>query len=103
MKGAIALVQVLADDMPPEVNASALSRAVVSKRRNEQGAELMAERLVNKGPHCPIGEKHSANEVCLILNLLWLSCGYARPGIIERHNDIDRCRTGNGAEKQERD
>ena len=101
MKGAIAFVQVLADDMPPEVNASALSRAVVSKRRNEQGAEGMAERLVNKGPHCPVGRNHSANEVCLILNLLWQSCGYT--GIIERLNDIDRCRRGNGSEKRERD
>src|SRR5207245_6817440 len=90
MKGAIALVQGLADYMTHEVNASALSRAVVSKRRNEQGSELMAERLVNKGPHCPVGHHHSANEVCLILNLLWQSCVYGRPGKIERHNDIDR-------------
>ena len=91
VKGAIGCVLVFADNVTQEVNAPALSRAAVRKRRSEQRAVPLDERLVNKGPDCAIGRNHSANQVCLILNLLWQSCPYA-PGIIERLNDSDRWR-----------
>ena len=49
VQGAIACVQGFATGMPPKVNASALRIVPGIERRSERGAELVLERLVNKG------------------------------------------------------
>jgi hypothetical protein len=56
------------------VNASAVSDVPGIKRRSERQAEPLLFYLVNKGFHFPgNGADGSANEVCLIADLLWQS------------------------------
>ena len=102
MKGAIACVQVFADAMAQDIDASALSIVPGVVRIRERGAELAQAVLVNKTLLFPADVDHSANGVALVANLVWQSCGwiYTKPTKIEPLQHSDRLRLSNGSDKR---